>query len=76
MADIASRFGIAAPPQLDLPEQTKGSERGIIVRDMAGQHLALEVKWGFLRPQKDRVVRAEYGSLALFYEVRLQSARM
>jgi len=54
MADMAAHFGVVDPPTFDIPHETKRGERGIIIRGTPGQSLALEAKWGFPRPQKDR----------------------
>ena len=36
MADIAAHFGVADPPDLDIPHETKRGESGIIVRGSVG----------------------------------------
>jgi putative SOS response-associated peptidase YedK len=54
MADMAAHFGVANPPKLDIPHETKRGEPGVIVRGSVGQRIMLPAKWGFQRPQKDR----------------------
>src|SRR5690349_10631942 len=54
MAGIAAHFGVVDLAAFDIPHETKPGERGIIIRGTSGQRLALEAKWGFPRPQKDR----------------------
>jgi len=54
MADMAAHFGVADPPDLDIPHETKRGEPGIIVRGSVGRRIMLPAKWGFPRPQKDR----------------------
>lgn len=53
MADMAAHFGVADPPDLDIPHETKRGEPGIIVRGSVDQRMMLSAKWGFPRPQKD-----------------------
>lgn len=54
MADMAAHFGIAEPPALDIPQETKRGEPGLIVRGSVSQRIMLAATWGFPRPQRDR----------------------
>jgi len=54
MPDMANHFGVVDPPALDIPQETKRGEPGIIVRGSVGQRIMLPAKWGFPRPQRDR----------------------
>ena len=54
-ADIADHFGVSGPPALDLPAEIKSGEPGIVVRQGAGGRVMQSLRWGFPRPQTDRV---------------------
>ncbi len=54
MADMATHFGVADLPALDIPHETKRGEPGVIMRGSVGQRIVLPARWGFPRPQRDR----------------------